>query len=214
MASKRKHSSSTVEQKLKALKRLDSGESASKLAVEFGVGKATISDWKKNRATIEKFSDTKSHEILKRRHHVKLSVNEKIDEAVFVWFSLERQNGVPISGPQIQKKALELNKLMDGDSSFTASNGWLDRWKKRHGVRVRPTSGETLSADNTVPTEEYLHSFADFTPSEHSQQLYNPDGTGLNFKVPSTANLVPQDAIVPACSNLPVSNNLTIGKFS
>uniref|UniRef100_A0A1B6G8K7 HTH psq-type domain-containing protein n=1 Tax=Cuerna arida TaxID=1464854 RepID=A0A1B6G8K7_9HEMI len=102
MASKRKHSSCTVEQKLKALKRLDNGESLTKIAAEIGVGKATVSDWKKNRLKIEQFSTTTSKKTLKDRHHVTVSVNEKIDEAVFLWFSQERQKGVPISGPLIQ----------------------------------------------------------------------------------------------------------------
>jgi transcriptional regulator with XRE-family HTH domain len=45
---KRKHTACTLKEKLKVLNRLDKGESAAKLAVEFGVGKATISYWKKN----------------------------------------------------------------------------------------------------------------------------------------------------------------------
>jgi hypothetical protein len=38
-----------VKDKLELLKRIDKGESATKLALEFSVGKVTISDWKKNR---------------------------------------------------------------------------------------------------------------------------------------------------------------------
>ena len=77
--------------------RLYKGESLTKLAVEFGVGKATISDWKKNRAKIEQFCNATSEKTLKQRHHAKVSVNEEIDEAVFLWFTQERQKGVPIS---------------------------------------------------------------------------------------------------------------------
>ena len=77
--------------------RLDKGESLMKLAVEFGVGKATISDWKKNCVKIEQFSSATSEKTLKQRHHAKVSVNEEIDEAMFLWFTQERQKGVPIS---------------------------------------------------------------------------------------------------------------------
>ena len=38
---------------------------------------------------------------------------KKIDEAIFLWFSQERQKGVPISGPLIQEKALRLNELIN-----------------------------------------------------------------------------------------------------
>jgi phage portal protein BeeE len=44
---------------LELLKRIDKGESATKLALEFGVGKATISDWKK-----ESFSASSRRSIL------------------------------------------------------------------------------------------------------------------------------------------------------
>lgn len=47
MACKWTHNSCTPEQKLKALKCLDVGESITRLAAEFRVGKATISNWKK-----------------------------------------------------------------------------------------------------------------------------------------------------------------------
>ncbi|KAK9747287.1 CENP-B N-terminal DNA-binding domain [Popillia japonica] len=58
---------------MKALKRLDAGESLTKLAGEFGVGKATISDWKKNRVKMEQFCNVTSDKNLKERHHVTVS---------------------------------------------------------------------------------------------------------------------------------------------
>ena len=47
MATKRKHNSCSLQLKLEVLNRLDKGETVTKLASEYGVGKATISDWKK-----------------------------------------------------------------------------------------------------------------------------------------------------------------------
>lgn len=165
------------------LKRLDNGESVTKLATELGVGKATICDWKKNRAKIEQFCNVASEKSLETRHHVTLAVNNKIDEAVFLWFAQERQKGIPISGPLIQEKALQLNELLKGEASFTASNGWLDRWKKRHGIRQLSISGEKLSADIDA-AQDYLNEFVDMiSPGNYSpQQIYNADETGLNFK--------------------------------
>lgn len=70
-------------------------------------------------------------------------IYEKIDKQ-FLLFSQERQKAVPISTPLLQEKALQLNKLMNGDSSFTASNGWLYQWQKRHGVRQLSISRDKL----------------------------------------------------------------------
>jgi hypothetical protein len=49
------HSSCSLKDKLELLKRVDKGESETKLTLESVVGKATISDWKKNRTKIEQF---------------------------------------------------------------------------------------------------------------------------------------------------------------
>ncbi|GFW55226.1 hypothetical protein TNCV_116121 [Trichonephila clavipes] len=44
MASKRKHSTLTLKDKLEILKRLDKGEGVTKLATEFNVGKASVGE--------------------------------------------------------------------------------------------------------------------------------------------------------------------------
>lgn len=229
MSCKRKHSACTLQEKLEVLKRLDKGETATKLAVEFGVGKATISDWKKNRSKIEQFCTATSEKTLEQRCNSTNSIYEKLDEATFLWFTQERQKGVPISGPLIQEKALQLNKMLNGDSTFTASNGWLDRWKKRHGVRQLSITGEKLSADFAA-ANDYLDEFSDLIGSENlsPQQVYNADETGLNFKSLPTKSLASklessapgfkmnkERLTVLACSNAAATNKiplLVIGK--
>ncbi|KAK9687219.1 Tc5 transposase DNA-binding domain [Popillia japonica] len=111
---------------------------------------------------------------------------------------------------------------MNGDSAFTASNGWLDRWKKRHGIRHLSISREKLSAD-TASAEEYLSEFGGLVSSENysSQQIYNADESGLNFKALPTKSLAFQEEssapsskmnkqrlTVLACSNAAGSNKL------
>ncbi|GBM95286.1 hypothetical protein AVEN_28573-1 [Araneus ventricosus] len=60
----------------------DKDKSATKLAAEFGIKKATICDWKKNRSKIEQFSSTTSRRALKKRKTLKVSHYENIDEAL------------------------------------------------------------------------------------------------------------------------------------
>jgi hypothetical protein len=44
---------------------------------------------------------------------------------------LRKMKRNPISGPMIQEKALILIRKMGGtNKEFTASEGWLNRWKK------------------------------------------------------------------------------------
>ena len=55
MASKRKKVVVAMEEKLKALKRIDKGETFLKVAQDCGVRHVTVGDWKRNRAQIEKW---------------------------------------------------------------------------------------------------------------------------------------------------------------
>ncbi|GBN41382.1 Jerky -like [Araneus ventricosus] len=105
MSNKWKHSVlCSLKDKLDVIARLDKGESATKLAAEFGIRKATVCDWKKNCSKIEQFSSTTSERTLKKCKTLKVSHYENIDEAICLWFSQERQKGMPISGPLIQEK--------------------------------------------------------------------------------------------------------------
>lgn len=138
MSGKTKRKFVSVHTKLEALKRLDNGEAMKKLAVEYGVGEVTVGDWRRNRQKIEQFCA--HHNCVEGtsqgRRSMKRAEYEKTSEALFLWFSQQRQKGCPISGPILQEKALFFrNQLKEGEDDFTASVGWLDRWKKRYGVR-------------------------------------------------------------------------------
>lgn len=102
---------------------------------------------------------------------------------MYVWFFQEREKDILISGPLIKEKALQLNELMNAEKSFSASTGWLERFKKRHGIRQLVVTEERLSSDEATATE-YLHKFSNLiaTGNYSPQQIYNADETGLNFK--------------------------------
>ncbi|GFU86634.1 uncharacterized protein TNCV_894431 [Trichonephila clavipes] len=89
-ASKRKHSTLTLKDKLEVLKRLDKGEGVTKLATEFNVGKARICDWRKNRRKLEQYCANSSGETLENRQTAKQSLYDKVDSARFI-FGLPRK---------------------------------------------------------------------------------------------------------------------------
>ncbi|XP_042295721.1 jerky protein homolog-like [Sceloporus undulatus] len=110
---------------------------------------------------------------------------EKVSEALYVWFLQFRDKGVPISGPILQQKALHFRKEFDeGEPGFTASVGWLDRWKKRYGVRQLCICGEKLSSD-FEEMQTFRKKFLDLVETESltDDQIFNCDETGLNYKL-------------------------------
>lgn len=55
--------------------------------------------------------------------------------------------GLPISGHLLKDKSLHFNKVVGADEQFKSSEGWLESWKNRYGVRKLQIFGEKISAD-------------------------------------------------------------------
>ncbi len=69
-------------------------------------------------------------------------------------------------------------------SEFKASNGWLWRFCKRHGIRELSFQGEKLSADEASvgPFQTKLKEFME-QEGLTLEQLYNCDETGLCYRM-------------------------------
>lgn len=212
--------------KLRAIQRLDSGESAKKISLELGVGKSTVGDWKTNRVEIEKWcANQASGSGIKLRKTMKKGEHSKVEEALFLWHEQVRGKGLPVSGSLLQEKALQFHRKLEYEiSDFTASAGWLDRWKKRYGVRQLTIKGESLSANKDAVTDfkSCLHKLIE-KEGISGNQLYNCDETGLNYKMLPTKTLASkQEAAAPgykkskqrvtilACSNATGTHKLKL----
>ncbi|GFT20760.1 tigger transposable element-derived protein 6 [Nephila pilipes] len=74
-------------------------------------------------------------------------VYEDVDAAVLKWIHTMRDKNVPISGPFVIEKALQVAKAL-GYDQFLGSNGWLEKFKKRHGIVAKVQSGESKDVDD------------------------------------------------------------------
>jgi len=98
-------------------------------------------------------------------------------------------------GPVLKAKAVQLHaKLCEarGESTdFVASEGWLWRFSKRHGIRQLLVQGEKLSSDQPSATS-FASSFQMFIEENHYtlNQIFNCDETGLYYKMLPEKTLV------------------------
>jgi len=68
---------------------------------------------------------------------VRVNDNGKvIDERIYKWFANARCRNIPIFGPILQTKALQVATSI-GLNDFRASNGWLEVFRKRHYIQFR-----------------------------------------------------------------------------
>ena len=90
----------------------------------------------------------------------------------------------------LQAKAVHLyKKLCEAREErepveFVASDGWLWRFSRRHGIRQLALQGEKLSADAPA-AENFITSFRTFIEDQHYtlHQIFNSDESGLYYKL-------------------------------
>ncbi|XP_031334645.1 jerky protein homolog-like [Photinus pyralis] len=114
---------------------------------------------------------------------LKKSENPKLEKQLYSWFLKQREHNLPISGEMIKQKALMIGKNLN-IPTFTASEGWLHRFKSRHGVRFLKITGERLSSNPEV-VDPFKQKFIQMMEehSLNSNQIYNADETGLYWQL-------------------------------
>lgn len=139
--------------KLDIIRRVDRGENHAEIARSYNVARTSISWVKKKRDRILQFSKLQGPAGLATLQNKKMitSVDETpFEKFLFAWFEEKRLNGESITGPMIQEEALRLNKELGGPADFKASNGWLTRFKKRHGIRQMSLQGVKLGLEKIL----------------------------------------------------------------
>ncbi|KAF8794266.1 Tigger transposable element-derived protein 2 like protein [Argiope bruennichi] len=194
---KRKHVMLSLKDKLDIINRLHKGEAATNLAREYNIGKSTVNDIKmKQDALLNYVSSFPNCDNMHRRKTMKSAFNKDLDRAVYKWYTECLKNGLPVSGPTICDKALELNKEFGGDPEFKASSGWLQNFKIRHGLHFS-VSGN--GKDN----------FSDFNPQDLYPDIYLEEGNANSSEcdsIHSNQNVLPNcDVII----NVSHGNNIS-----
>ena len=81
------------------------------------------------------------------RKVLRLAYNDRLDDAVYLWFTQKRSQDMLVSGPVLCEKAAQLHEqLHEGESvpPFQASRGWLWHFGQRHGIRQLSLQGEKV----------------------------------------------------------------------
>lgn len=191
---KRKQVRLNLKQKIEMLKKLDNGVRGSRLAIEYGVTKQAISKIKKNRQTILAAAvDNFEHAQTKTLHKAEYP---EVESKLYEWFLNQRARNCTVTGPVFKARAKFLFEKMypeKGVNSFNASDGWLTKFKKRHGIRYLTVCGEILSSDTSqiAPFIRKLRGMISELGLSDAQ-VYNADESGLYYR------LLPQKTYVAA----------------
>lgn len=187
---KRKINEIEIHVKLKALNELERGLPIETIAKELHVSVSTVKGWIKRKDDLRQWETQHQNALPVKRKRLKNPVNSLVDEATWLWFKSRRATGCPLSGPLIRVQAMRFWAVLGGAADFGATEGWLSKWKNRHGIRCLTVTGEKLSADSEG-ANKYKDKFAEMMDDEKlgPDQVFNADETGLNFRKMPTKTL-------------------------
>ncbi|GBN50644.1 hypothetical protein AVEN_125252-1 [Araneus ventricosus] len=117
---------------------------AKQIIEKFKIGKSEFFEIFKNEITelwLNRNGSTK--------RKIRKTVNEEINETVWEWFVDARSRNLPISGPMLQAQDKDIAEKL-GKTDFHVSNGWLESFRKKHGIFFKAVYGDV--SDETVNT--------------------------------------------------------------
>lgn len=131
-----------------------------------------------------KMSPDEQEENFKRRRALRKTVHKDLEDKLFEWYNKLRSQGTYVSGPMIAMKAQDLYKELGYVGSFTASNGWLDRFKLRNGIKLCGLR-EVKHATDSSAVEPFRDAVELLIQSKKLsyQQIYNADEFDLFWKM-------------------------------
>ncbi|CAK8694045.1 unnamed protein product [Clavelina lepadiformis] len=106
------------------------------------VGRSTISDILKQKGKWLSSDDIKRKSLTRARH----CKEPELESAIFLWFTDVRSRNLPVTCDMLKEKAKTFGEQL-GVKDFAYSNGWLNRFKKRHAIALQKVRGESAAAD-------------------------------------------------------------------
>jgi hypothetical protein len=172
-----------LEQKILLIKDNNDGDGLSirKLAEKYSISKSSAANILAHREEYESDYLINANKGIKRK--LKNDSSKHIDEILFGWFTAQRAKHIPISGPLLQEKALQIaEELGLAPDEFKASNGWLQKFRNRHMIGYRQISGESAGVC-AATVEEWKHRLKTIINGYSHDDIYNADKTALLFKM-------------------------------
>lgn len=170
----------TLEDKVKIINEVNAGKKKIDVAKEFDIHRSTLNTIWNDRTKIQGKLHDKTMGPLRKK--MRPALYEDVEKALFIWFQDVRSRNIPISGPTVQQKAKDLAELLHHEN-FTASDGWLHRFRNRFGISAKAICGESASVPietvNLWRTGEIRKLIAAYSEDD----IFNADETGMFYQL-------------------------------
>nr|XP_037280129.1 tigger transposable element-derived protein 6-like [Rhipicephalus microplus] len=170
----------SLETKSNILQDLRRGFKVSALVKKYELAQSTISTILKTGSTALLKAGTSGH--ADERKRVQGPLYADVEEALYQWFLSIRAQNVPISGPILATKVKNLAFLL-GRPNFEPGDGWIQRFKERHGIVYKNVVGEAASLDSEAKRQWLQTNLPVLMERFSARDIYNCDETALFFQM-------------------------------
>ncbi|KAF6202960.1 hypothetical protein GE061_003368 [Apolygus lucorum] len=125
-----KRTSLTFFEKKKLIEAVENGARKTDVAKTFGIPPSTLSNILKKKEEIYEFVGRVPEGGRKRFRPCRFP---QVEESLMTWMSECRHQNIPVGGGSLKSRAKSIAASF-GIEDFNASEGWLDNFKKRHGI--------------------------------------------------------------------------------
>lgn len=191
---KRSYKSLELSTKVEIIEKVEAGSKQVKMCEDYGLNKQTVSNIIANKQKIREAYEKNT--VSSGRKRIRLAKHDDLDQALSKWYTQMRARNIPITGPLLMEKAKMFADMLKIED-FKASTGWLDHFKKRHGLSFKVISGEMNSvSDETVQrwTQEQLPKLLE---GWQPRDVFNCDESGLFYKMLPNKTLAKKGALLP-----------------
>ncbi|NWH66932.1 TIGD4 protein, partial [Geococcyx californianus] len=177
----RRKKSISIEEKVDIISAVESGQRKADIAAQYGIKKNSLCSIMKNKEKVlEAFESLRFDP---KRKRLRTAFRTDLEEALERWCRLAQRLQVPVSGPMLRLKANDLAQKL-GHSDFRCSNGWLDRFKSRHGLvlRAQPV-GAAAAATAEAPALSYQKALPHYLNDYQPKDVFYVQETGLLYQM-------------------------------
>ncbi|XP_055633562.1 jerky protein homolog-like [Toxorhynchites rutilus septentrionalis] len=200
---KRRSNFLTVVEKVRIIEDFEAGGGTHDfLGKKYGVGSSTVTRIIQKKEAIREAVDKFKEYGVNNRKTLKEQTFPLLEEALYIWILQQRQSNILLTVDILKAKAELLFKMFQDRGlyavhGFSASDGWMHRFKQRFGLRVKAVTGEKAS----VNVEAYLNFKKVLQKKIQEMQLslsqvFNADESALFIKLLATRSVVTCDETV------------------
>ena len=153
----------------------------------FSIGKTCVANILKNAKTLEKEYEFFKGNCKKLKHgqyHV-------INEILITWYGRCANANIFLDGLMLKEEAMLIKARLNRDklAAFTASNGWLEKFKQTYRLRETRITGEADDVPR-MTIQSWIERLPELTAEYELKDIWDMDELGLFFKALPEKGLV------------------------